>query len=703
MHSLTNLFADVSVIPQVGETTRAALHRLNCYLVIDLLWHLPYNVIIKQYMPNILTVEDGANVILKVQIQSVDESRSNNSSYNRRRPFRIHCSTDTGFINLVYFNYYPQYIVNNLKHGDFRIVAGKLERFNRETQIVHPEYCVPLDKQYKVPKCEIIYPLTYGIVSRQVASFVEYAIRQLPKLPEWINNELMNQYGWPSFDAAIKFCHHPSCYNDLLPSTAARTRLAYDELLATQLALALIRKYRNKTPGYKIESDGVLIGRLLDRLGFNLTAGQEAVVATIKRDQASEHRMMRLLQGDVGSGKTVVALIAMLNAVAAGKQATLMAPTDILANQHKDLIEKLLSPLGVRVELLTGKIKGKKREELLDSLQQGKVDVLIGTHALFQESVLFADLGMIVIDEQHRFGVEQRLSLIEKGNKADILVMTATPIPRSLTLTAYGDMDCSSLTEKPVGRKPIQTSVIPLKNESELVNSIIKSINEGKKIYWICPLIDEQDPEKSQYEFDIAAAISRYNQFQAMLPGQVGLIHGRIKPVDKEQIMQDFASSKIKLLVATTVIEVGIDVPDASIIVIEQAERFGLAQLHQLRGRVGRGNIDSYCVLLYGFPISAIGKAKLKIMRETNDGFRIAEEDLLLRGAGDILGTRQTGFAKFKFCDFQAHSKLLQVARQDIEFITNNDPQLQTERGQNLRTLLHLFGHHDHIRLLTAG
>lgn len=477
----------------------------------------------------------------------------------------------------------------------------------------------------------------------------------------------------------------------------ARARLAYDELLANQLALQIVRRKQRKRPGRSIDGDGTLRERLEQSLPFSLTGSQRIACSEIAGDMKSDSRMLRLLQGDVGSGKTVVALMAMLTAAEQGAQAALMAPTEILARQHFATIEPLAEAIDVSVILITGRDKGKKREKLVSRLNSGDTPIVIGTHALLQDDIGFDDLALVVVDEQHRFGVHQRLALAGKGAAADILVMTATPIPRTLMMTAYGDLETSRLTEKPAGRKPIETRAMPLSRLEDVVDRLRPAIASGARIYWVCPLVEDSDV------LDVAAATERQAALAQRFGDRVGLVHGRLKAAEKDAVMARFAGGELDILVATTVIEVGVDVPEATIIVIEQAERFGLAQLHQLRGRVGRGDRPSSCILLYGEPLGETAKARLKVMRDTDDGFVIAEEDLRLRGAGEVLGTKQSGLPQFRMADLAVHADLIDTARDDALLILEKDPDLKSERGKAMRTLLYLFERDAVVKTALSG
>ena len=549
-----------------------------------------------------------------------------------------------------------------------------------------------------MPLIEPVYPLTEGLSPKVLAKAIKQALEGLPDLPEWQDLPFLQRHGWPGFSAALHTLHHPEAPAAIGIDSPARRRLAYDELLANQLALSLVRANLKRAQGRKLPGTGDLRTRIIKALPYSLTNAQTEAVADILRDMASGDRMLRLLQGDVGSGKTVVALLALATAIESGAQGALMVPTEILARQHHATLSKLCDAGGISITLLTGREKGKTRDEILARVAAGEVSLVVGTHALFQEHVVFRDLGLVVIDEQHRFGVHQRLALQAKaGGATDLLVMTATPIPRTLALTVYGDMDVSKLMEKPAGRLPIDTRVIPMARMDDVMDGLHRCIAQGNRAYWVCPLVEESE------QVDLAAAEERFVQLAARFKGKVGLVHGRMKGPDKDRVMQEFKDGMLTLLVSTTVIEVGVDVPEATAIVIENAERFGLAQLHQLRGRVGRGSGKSSCLLLYQEPLGETAKARLSIMRETEDGFRIAEEDLRLRGAGEMLGTRQSGLPLFRMADLSTDGDLLQAARDDSQLILNKDPKLTGSRGEALRVLLYLFERDEAIRLLSAG
>ncbi|HTQ83001.1 MAG TPA: ATP-dependent DNA helicase RecG, partial [Pseudolabrys sp.] len=526
---------------------------------------------------------------------------------------------------------------------------------------------------------------------------MESALTRLPTLPEWQDETWIARERFPAFAEALRHLHRPAAPHDVLPESLAWTRLAYDELLAGQLALALVRAHMRRQAGRGHAGEGRLRARILKALPYALTHSQQQALDAIVNDLALPQRMLRLLQGDVGSGKTVVALLAAATVIEAGRQAAFMAPTEILARQHLKTIAPLAEAAGLHVAILTGRERGGERTEILDRLALGDIDLLLGTHALFQEVVAFRDLGLAIVDEQHRFGVHQRLALTQKGENVDVLVLTATPIPRTLVLTFFGDMDVSELREKPAGRQPVDTRTIPMTRIAEVEDAVGRALNDGNRAYWVCPLVDESE------KIDLAAAQARFAELKEKFGSRVDLVHGRMKGAEKDAAMARFAAGETQLLVATTVIEVGVNVPEATIMVIEHAERFGLAQLHQLRGRIGRGPGHSTCLLLYKAPLGETAKARLNILRETDDGFRIAEEDLRLRGEGDVLGTRQSGLPGFRIARLEFHGKFLGAARDDAALILARDANLETPRGEALRHLLYLFEKDEAIRLIRAG
>ncbi len=690
------LFAPVTALKGVGSRIGANLERLAGPQIVDLLWHLPSGVVDRRYSPNLVDLEAGRVATLELTVVKHHPPPVR----NRRIPYRIDCRDDTGEITLVYFHGRPDYLGNALPEGGVRLVSGTAELYDGKLQMTHPDIVAKPDERDAVMRVQPVYPLTEGISQNVVGKAVGGAIARAPDLPEWLDSALVAQRAWPGWQAALNATHAPTELRDIAPDAPGRMRLAYDELLASQLAIMLVRSHVRRQAGRPIVGNGSLRSRVLDALPFALTESQKTAIDEIGEDMGAEHRMLRLLQGDVGSGKTVVALMAMLTAVEAGRQAALMAPTEILAQQHHATIAPLAEAAGVPCVLLTGRDKGKARAALLEGLADGSTPLAVGTHALFQGDIAFRDLALAVVDEQHRFGVHQRLLLAEKGSAVDVLLMTATPIPRTLMLAAYGDLDESQLREKPAGRKPVKTTTASIERLNDAVAGVRRQLEAGGKVFWVCPLVEESET------VDVAAATARHAALREHFGDRVGLVHGKMPGKEKDAVMARFAGHDgppIDVLVATTVIEVGVDVPDATVMVIEHAERFGLAQLHQLRGRIGRGERDATCLLLYGREIGATGRERLRVLRETDDGFEIAEQDLRLRGAGDVLGTRQSGLPEFRLVDLEAHGELLAVARDDARLIMERDPGLETARGDALRTLLYLFERDAAVRYARAG
>ncbi|HEX6980179.1 MAG TPA: ATP-dependent DNA helicase RecG [Alphaproteobacteria bacterium] len=687
------LFAPLTSLPGVGPRLAPLLARASGgEKVLDLVWHLPTGLVDRRFTPKVAEAPPDRIATLTVKIDAHVPPRL------PRLPYKVICHDETGILHLVFFHVKGDWLGRVLPIGATRVVSGRVERFRDEVQITHPDHIVPPEELASLATVEPVYGLTAGLSLKVLGKAMRAALARMPELPEWIDPTLLAREGWPGWRTALAAAHAPEQESDLSPWLPARRRLAYDELLANQLALGLIRLHQRRRPGRSIRGDGRLRQQALAALPFALTRSQHEALADIERDMAAGTRMLRLLQGDVGSGKTVVALLAMLNAVEVGAQAALMAPTEILARQHYATIEPLATAARVPIALLTGRDKGKARRKIIDGLATGRIPLVVGTHALFQEDVAFRNLALAVIDEQHRFGVHQRLELAAKGDGVDVLVMTATPIPRTLMLCAYGDMDVSRLTEKPPGRRPVDTRVVPLTRLDEVLDAVARQVQAGTKLYWVCPMVEESAV------VDLAAATERHAALAARLgDGRVVLVHGKMKPAEKDAAMERFARGEANVLVATTVIEVGVDVPEATVMVVEHAERFGLAQLHQLRGRIGRGDRPSTCLLLYATPLSDTAKARLSILRETEDGFRIAEEDLRLRGAGELLGTRQSGLPDFRLADLAVHGDLLDVARDDARLLLERDPGLTSARGQALRVLLYLFERDAAIGLLRAG
>ena len=676
------LFAPVTSLPGIGPRLAKPVETLAGPRVVDLCWHLPSGLIDRRFAPKIADAPDGVVATLTVTV----EDHRPPPRGRERLPYRVLCSDETGYLTLVFFHAKGDYLEKTLPIGEVRVVSGRVEHYDGQTQMTHPDHIVPLSRLAEVQTIEPVYPLTAGLTLRPLSRAIKAALERVPELDEWLDPALLKREEWTGWRESLIKAHSPETLEDLEPFTSARRRLAYDELLANQLALCMVRHHTHRKAGRVITGDGRLRAKVLAAFGHDLTGAQQAALDEIVADLAAPHRMLRLLQGDVGSGKTIVALLAMLVAVEAGGQAALLAPTEVLARQHAAGLSALAEAAGVRLALLTGRDKGKPRQKLLEDLASGEIDILVGTHALIQDDVVFKDLVFAVIDEQHRFGVHQRMILTSKGVGAvDVLVMTATPIPRTLSLTAYGDMDVSRITEKPPGRTPIDTRTVQLTRIDEVIPALHRALASGSRVYWVCPMVEESE------DTDLAAATERYRALSQIFGDKVGLVHGQMKATERDRGMEDFATGRTSILVATTVIEVGVDVPEATIMVIEHAERFGLAQLHQLRGRVGRGKKASVCLLLYDTPLSETGKARLSILRETDDGFRIAEEDLRLRGAGEVLGTRQSGMPSFRLANLDAHADLVQIARDDAMLILSKDAELKAPRGQALRVLLYLF------------
>jgi ATP-dependent DNA helicase RecG len=694
---LDPLFAPAETLPGVGPKNAKLLDKLldrpQGARVVDLLFDLPYAVIDRRARPKIAEAERDAIATIEARVV---EHRPPPSARSKA-PYKVLVEDDTGDVELVFFLANSDWIKKRLPVGATRWISGKLELWDGRLQMVHPDRVMDAEELAKMPAVEPVYGLTDGLYPRTVAKAAQGALARLPRLPEWIDEADLRRLNAPPFADALRTLHSPATPADVDPVGPAATRLAYDELLANQLALLMIRARMRSVAGRPQISAGRLAQRILDALPFALTGAQAKAVTEIRADLAAPKRMIRLLQGDVGSGKTIVALLAMADVVEAGRQAALMAPTEILARQHFERIRPLAEAAGLRVALTTGRDKASERRQTMASLEAGEIDVVVGTHALFQESVAFHDLGLAVVDEQHRFGVHQRLALAGKGEAVDLLVMTATPIPRTLVLAYFGDMDVSALTEKPPGRQPIDTRALPIERLDEVVAGVGRAIADGARAYWICPLVEESET------LDLAAAEARYEDLRRVFGDSVGLIHGRMKGPEKDAAMERFQRGETKALVATTVVEVGVDVAEATIMVVEHAERFGLAQLHQLRGRVGRGAGRSSCLLLYKGPLGEAARARLEILRQTEDGFRIAEEDLRLRGEGEVLGVRQAGAPGFRLAKLEIHGRLLALARRQAEAALAAGEGLRGEANRGLRLLLYLFERDEAAKLMEAG
>jgi ATP-dependent DNA helicase RecG len=676
---LNPLFAEVTALKGVGPTLAKPLERLKLSRVVDVAFHLPTGWVDRLNRTELMQADVGR--VVAITLTPVEHRVSRG-----RGPTRVQAVDGHGnYVSLVYFGGQSGYVKKLLPIGEPRKVSGRLDQYGQELQIVHPELADP-DEAFR--EREPVYPLSEGLTARRLAALAEQAVARAPALTEWIEPSLKESRGWPGWREALAQAH-------LGPDAKARERLAYDEVFANQLALALVRADTRKRKGRALAGDGRLRDML--RLPYALTGAQARTIREIEGDLAQAAPMLRLLQGDVGSGKTLVAAMALLIAVEAGAQGAMLAPTEILARQHYDTLSRTLAGLPVNIAVLTGRDKGRAREATLMGLADGSIDLLVGTHAIFQEAVAYRDLGLVVVDEQHRFGVAERMLLQAKGRSPHLLAMTATPIPRTLTLAVHGEMDVSRLDEMPPGREPIETFVMSEDRLEEVVDALARHLSDGGQAYWVCPLVEES--EKS----DLAAAEARAEALRLRFGDRVGVVHGRMKPADKDAVMAAFAGGQLGVLVATTVIEVGVDVPNARLIVIEAADRFGLAQLHQLRGRVGRGGGVSRCLLLRGSALSETSRARLALMRETNDGFRIAEEDLRLRGAGDMLGTRQSGEMAFRLATPEMMAELVAAAQADARLLIDRDGGLAGERGQAARTALYLFDRDAGVALLRSG
>jgi ATP-dependent DNA helicase RecG len=695
---LDPLFAQATALPGVGPKVAKAFARLLGEpapgvgpRVIDVLLHAPTGAIDRRARPTIAELVAGEVATVEVEVERHQPPRS------PRAPYRVVVADASGAMTLVFFKAQAAYLERLLPFGEKRWISGTPELFDGAFQMVHPAHVLDAEGLAKLPAVEPTYPLVEGLSHGLLARTARAALDLAPVLPEWQDQSFVQMRGFAGFNASLEALHRPRRPEDVAADGPALTRLAYDELLANQLALQLVRAHMRRASGRSTTGDGRVASRLEQALPFSLTGAQQRAVEAIRADLAAETRMLRLLQGDVGSGKTVVALLAAATAIEAGRQAALMAPTEILARQHLATLAPLAEAAGLRIALLTGREKGRERADILARLEAGEIDLLVGTHALFQDEVRYRDLALAIVDEQHKFGVRQRLALASKGVAVDVLVMTATPIPRTLVLTTFGDMDHSALNEKPPGRKPIDTRLVSLDRLDETIGAIGRAIDRGARVYWVCPLVEQSET------LDVAAAEDRFAALAEAFPGRVGMVHGRMKPAEKDAAVARFVSGEIAVLVATTVIEVGVNVPEATIMVIEHAERFGLAQLHQLRGRVGRGGDRSTCLLLWKGPLGETAKARLETLRDTEDGFVIAEKDLELRGEGEVLGARQSGAPNFRFARMEAHGELVRIAHDDAALILARDPALTTPRGEALRLLLHLFERDAAVRLLRAG
>ena len=690
--ALFPLFAAVETLPGVGPRAAESFAQMGVTRLRDVLLTLPHSGIRRRRIARLAEAQPPEIVTLAVTV-----TRHSPAS-GKGRPWRVHCSDGQSDLQLVFFHPRKDWIESQLPVGGRRLVSGKLELFDGMAQMVHPDH-IGAESSDPPPDFEPVYPLSGRLTQGVVQKALRGAMTKLPVADEWIDPALLAREGWPDWRGALARAHAPEGPAGLSPTDPARARLAYDELFAHQMTLALLRRDRRRQVGLATQGDGRLRARVLASLPWPPTGAQHRAVEEIAADMAAPRRMNRLLQGDVGSGKTLVAFLALLVAVEAGGQGVLMAPTEILARQHLRALEPFARAAGIRLEALTGRDKGDARTNILTDLAEGRIDILVGTHAVIQKTVNFHDLRLAIIDEQHRFGVNQRMELGAKGNHLppDMLVMTATPIPRSLALAQFGDMDLSVLDEKPAGRQPIRTTAMSDARMGEVVDHLARALDAGARAYWVCPLVEESEA------VDLTAAEARFQELRARFGAEVRLIHGQMPVEDRDAAMADFAAGRARILVATTVIEVGVNVPEATIMVIERAESFGLAQLDQLRGRVGRGAAAASCLLIYHEPLSETGRRRLGILRETEDGFRIAEEDLAIRGAGDVIGTAQSGLPRFRIADLERQSGLMALARKDAQAFLERDPAMESPRGRAVRLLLWLMEQDRAIRLISAG
>lgn len=680
---LFSLFGKLSGLKRVGSRLEKRFEVLDIYCPRDLIFHLPSATIHRARVETILKTKPGDFVSVNIKVVRHVVPRSASQAY---RVFV--CDSEYEFA-LVFFK--PSKAFRSFLKAEFplgvrKIISGRVDIFDGILQMVHPDFVLPIEREGEIPHYQPVYPTTNGVGQKVMTHAVLESLARAPDLEEWIDSAQMEKMKWPSWKQALLCLHSPQNFSDINASALARKRLAYDEFFAHQLILARWRAKNKNILGRASVSRDALNARVIASLPYQMTTAQMQVSKEIKADLSTDSRMNRLLQGDVGSGKTLVAFLALLHVIEAGGQGAFMAPSEILAYQHMHALSPFAEKVGIVIESLTGRDKGKARALKLAALRIGKIDILVGTHALFQEDVIFKDMRLAVIDEQHRFGVRQRLMLSQKGKNADILVMTATPIPRSLSIVHYGDMDISILDEKPPGRQPVKTALISLDRYDEIIERMAKIIAQNEQCYWVCPLIEESALT------DLSDAISRFDDLRKKFGDKtVGLVHGQMNVKEKDSAMEAFRAGSTKILVATTAIEVGVDVPNASVIIIERAEHFGLSQLHQLRGRVGRGQKTANCLLLYRKPLGKTARARLEVMRETENGFLIAEKDLRMRGAGDLLGTAQSGLPRFRMADIENQSDLLAIAHSDARKLLQNDPNLCSKRGKATEILIALM------------
>ena len=698
--NLFYLFKSLDRLNGIGEKKFKLLEKKIGPNIINLLCYLPIKSINRFENTSLKIIDNGKIITTEVEVSEVNiPSYSNKTSNNISRIITFGINEEDNIrLDIIYFVKKTQFLKNLFKVGEKIIVSGKFESFNGLGQIVHPDYITNIEKKNIIPEIETIYPLFLGVNQKFVSKIVFEALKDLPIIQEWLSEETVKKLNLPSWKDSIKQIHNPKNIYDTQIDSIYRRRLALDELIANQISMLLIKQKILKKNPSKIKTINYnLVQQFLETLPFQLTDDQKHVVKEITHDIKSNQTMIRMLQGDVGSGKTIVALIAMITGICDGSQSVLLVPTEVLAIQHFNTIANLLKPLNIKPILLLGESKsshGKlEKLEMLKNISNGTYKIIIGTHALISKKVNFKKLSLAIIDEQQRFGVKQRVEITEKGENVNVLVMTATPIPRSLALTAYGDMDISTLKEKPKGRLPIKTYVLPQQKIDEVLKSINRAIQNNALVYWVCPLIEESENS------DLIAVIDRFNYLKSYFKNfNISLVHGKQKSIERESAINDFKEGKSKILVATTVIEVGVDIPNATIIIIECAERFGLAQIHQLRGRVGRSDKESSCILLYGSQLSPTSHSRLKTIKNTNDGFKISESDLILRGAGEVLGSKQSGNINFKFVDLHYHNDLISIAREEAKKLLTED-----NKNQKINTLLSIFENNEAVRLLKGG
>ena len=653
------LSQNVSSLSGVGSKIKMLLKKKNIEKITDLLWNLPQGYTDRSNLQTLDKLEIGKITTIKVKVIKYNFPRI------RNLPNKVICEDEKGKIDIVFFNSREGYVRKILPINALVIISGKINYFKKKYQITNPAYVVPVEKGEYVNKIIPKYSLTEGLTEKIYRKLIEQVLKKITEVQEWHDKEILEKIGNVSWAQSIHRLHERK-ENDL--NSQYYRRLAYDEILSNLLILSQVRKRIKKYKKKKKKFDDILSNKLVNNFDFSLTADQKRVLKEINYDLQSNYKMFRILQGDVGTGKTIVSFIAAANVIKSNYQVVMMAPTEILATQHFKLAKKIFEKTNVSIEFLAGKIKQKNKKNIQENLLNGKINLLIGTHALFQKNILFKNLGLVIIDEQHKFGVKQRIELSNKGGKdCDILLMSATPIPRTLVMAAYGDMDVSRLLKKPINRKEIITLSKPEEKIDEIILFIKKKIHDGDQIFWVCPLIDESK------KLDFSAAIEKYNFLSKKFSNRVGLVHGSLEKDQKNKVLNKFLEKKIDILVATTVIEVGIDFPNANVIVIENSNKFGLSQLHQLRGRVGRGSRQGTCIMLYKKYLNENAKKRIKILKSSNDGFLIAEEDMKLRGFGDILGYQQSGIKNFKLADPIHHEELFKIADQNIKSIESDE------------------------------